>query len=61
VTDQARARVAELRAASVLRTSAPMDRFAQGGAMAIEPDQIYEMGGVSMLSEGDCDASPELG
>lgn len=47
VTDQVRARIAELRAASTLRTSAPMDPTAQGGAMAVEPDQIYEMGGIS--------------
>lgn len=47
VTDQARVRIAELRAASALRTTAPMDPIAQGGAMAIEPDQIYEMGGIS--------------
>lgn len=47
VTEQARTRVEELRAASRLRTSAPMEPRAQGGAVAIDPEQFYEMSGIS--------------
>jgi hypothetical protein len=47
VTTDARARIDELRAASRLRTTAPTDPMAQGGAMAIDPEQFYEMRGIS--------------
>jgi hypothetical protein len=47
VTELARARIEELRAASTLRTTAPMDPMFQGGAMAIDPEQFYEMRGIS--------------
>ena len=47
VTEQARASIEELRAASTLRTSAPMDPMAQGGAVAIDPEQFYAMRGIS--------------
>jgi hypothetical protein len=47
VTEQARTRIDELRAASTLRTSVPMDPIAQGGAMAIDPEQFYAMRGIS--------------
>jgi len=47
VTQQARTRIEELRAASKLRTSAPMEPRAQGGAVAIDPEQFYEMSGIS--------------
>jgi hypothetical protein len=43
VTEQVRTRIDELRAASTLRTSAPMDPMVQGGAMAIDPEQFYDM------------------
>jgi hypothetical protein len=36
-----------LRAASTLRTGAPMDPIAQGGAMAVDPEQFYAMRGIS--------------
>jgi hypothetical protein len=47
VTQQARARIDELRAASALRTTAPMDPRAQASAVAIDPEQFYEMRGIS--------------
>ncbi len=47
VAQQARARIDELRAALRLRTSAPMDPRAQGSAVAIDPEQFYEMCGIS--------------
>jgi hypothetical protein len=47
VTDQARTRIDELRAASTLRTAAPVDPIAKGGAMAIDPEQFYDMCGIS--------------
>jgi hypothetical protein len=47
VTDQARAQIEQLRAASALRTSAPMDPVARGGAVAIDPEQFYAMRGIS--------------
>lgn len=47
VTEQARTRIEGLRAASRLRTSAPMDPRAQGSAVAIDPEQFYEMCGIS--------------
>jgi hypothetical protein len=47
VTEQARTRIDELRAALTLRTSAPMDPITQGGAMAIDPEQFYSMRGIS--------------
>jgi hypothetical protein len=46
-TEQARTRIDELRAASTLRSGAPMDPIAQGGAMAIDPEQFYAMRGIS--------------
>ncbi len=47
VTQEARIRIDELRAASTLRTTAPVDPIAQGGAMAIDPEQFYAMRGIS--------------
>jgi hypothetical protein len=47
VTQQARARIDELRAASALRTSAPRDPRAQASAVVIDPEQFYEMRGIS--------------
>lgn len=47
VTQQARARIDELRAASALRSSAPMDPRARVSAVAIDPEQFYEMRGIS--------------
>jgi hypothetical protein len=47
VTEQARARIKKLRAASALRTTAPIDPIAQGGAVAIDPEQFYAMRGIS--------------
>jgi hypothetical protein len=47
VTDQARARIEELRAASELRINPPIDPVPQGGAMAIDPEQFYAMRGIS--------------
>ncbi len=47
VTQQARARIDVLRAASALRTTAPMDPRAQVSAVAIDPEQFYEMRGIS--------------
>ena len=46
-TGPARARIDELRAASSLRNSAPMDPMARGGAVAVDPEQFYEMRGIS--------------
>jgi hypothetical protein len=46
-TEQARTRIDELRAASTLRSGAPMDPMVQGGAMAIDPEQFYAMRGIS--------------
>jgi hypothetical protein len=46
-TQQARARIDELRAASALRTGAPRDPRAQASAVAIDPEQFYEMRGIS--------------
>lgn len=47
ITEQARTRIEELRAASTLRTTAPMDPMFQGGAMAIDPEQFYAMRSIS--------------
>ena len=47
VTQQARTRIDELRAASALRTGAPRDPRAQASAVAIDPEQFYEMRGIS--------------
>jgi hypothetical protein len=46
-TEQARTRIDELRAASTLRSGAPMEPMVQGGAMAIDPEQFYAMRGIS--------------
>jgi hypothetical protein len=50
VTEQARSRIEELRSASALRTSAPMDPVARGGAVAVDPEQFYAMRGI--VTEG---------
>ena len=47
VTQQARTRIDELRSASRLRTSAPMEPRPQASAVAIDPEQLYEMSGIS--------------
>jgi hypothetical protein len=47
VTERARTRIEELRTASALRTSAPMDPRARASAVAIDPEQFYEMRGIS--------------
>jgi hypothetical protein len=47
VTQQARARINELRAASALRAGAPRDPRAQASAVAIDPEQFYEIRGIS--------------
>ena len=47
VTEQARMRVEELRAASNLRTSPPIDPVPQGGAVAVDPELFYADRGIS--------------
>ncbi len=46
-TEKAQVRIEELRAASALRTTAPIDPVAQARAVAIDPEEFYAMRGIS--------------
>ena len=51
VTEKARSRIEELRSASALHTTAPIDPVAQGGAVAIDPEEFYAMCGISLKEQ----------